>query len=481
MNFAMPDFTLVVPEMFVLGMACAILVIDLFLKQEQRTFTYLLSQATLVGALILTLLLENGEVQKTFNDTFVLDTMATVLKAFIYGVTFIVFAYTRPYLMERDLFKGEYYVLGLFAVLGMMVMVSAHSFLLIYLGLELLSLSLYAMVAFNRDDSHAAEAAMKYFILGAIASGMLLYGMSMLYGVSGSLDIVEVSSFILRSSADMSMALVFGLVFVVIGLAFKLGAVPFHMWVPDVYHGAPTPVTLLLGTAPKIAAFAMIMRLLVEGLGGLHGDWQDMLIVLAVLSLAVGNVVAIAQTNIKRMLAYSTISHVGFVMLGLLAGTPEGYSSAMFYTIVYAITAAGGFGMILLLSRKGFEADNIDDFKGLNERSPWLAFMMLLIMFSMAGVPPTVGFYAKVAVLQAVVQIDLVWLAAYAVIFSIIGAFYYLRVVKVMYFDAPEDEAPLSTGGVGVQVIMGANGLSMLALGLMPGILMSVCVAAITP
>jgi len=480
MNFAMPDFMLVLPEMFVLGMACAILVIDLFLKQEQRNFTYLLSQATLVGALVLTLLLENGTVRSTFGGMFVLDTMGTVLKAFIYGITFMVFAYSRPYLAERDMYKGEYYVLGLFAVLGMMVMVSAHSFLVIYLGLELLSLSLYALVAFNRDDRLAAEAAMKYFILGAIASGMLLYGMSMLYGVSQSLDILEVSSFVLRSGADMSMPLIFGLVFVVIGLAFKLGAVPFHMWVPDVYHGAPTSVTLLLGTAPKIAAFAMIMRLLVEGLGGLHADWGDMFTVLAVLSLAVGNVVAIAQSNIKRMLAYSTISHVGFLLLGLLAGTLEGYTAAMFYTIVYAITAAGGFGMIMLLSRKGFEAENIDDFKGLNDRSPWLAFMMLLIMFSMAGVPPTVGFYAKVAVLQAVVQVDMVWLAAYAVIFSIIGAFYYLRVVKVMYFDKAEDEAELKPG-LGVQLIMGANGLSMLALGIMPGLLMSVCVAAIAP
>ena len=479
MNFAMPDFTPVVPEMFVLGMACFILVVDLFLKESQRNVTYYLTQATLLGALIITLALDNGEARLTFGGTFVSDTLAVALKSFIYVISAVVFLYSRPYLQDRNLFRGEYYVLGLFGVLGMMIMVSAYSFLTIYLGLELLSLSLYAMVAFNRDSERSSEAAMKYFVLGAIASGMLLYGMSILYGVSGSLDIMEVSSYLIRNNGDTQIPLVFGLAFVVVGLAFKLGAVPFHMWVPDVYHGAPTSVTLYIGTAPKIAAFAMIMRLLVEGLGPLQTDWQDMLIVLAVLSLAVGNVIVIAQSNIKRMLAYSTISHVGFLLLGILAGTPEGYSSAMFYTLAYALMAMGAFGGIMLLSRQGFEAENLDDFKGLNDRSPWLAFMMLLLMFSMTGVPPTVGFYAKLSVLQAVVQVDLVWLAIYAVVFSIIGAFYYLRVIKLMYFDEPQDETPV-TAGLDVNVVIGANGLLMLLLGIFPGMLMSVCAAAIS-
>jgi NADH-quinone oxidoreductase subunit N len=389
-----------------------------------------------------------------------------------------VFLYSRPYLRERGLFKGEYYVLGLFAVLGMMVMVSAYSFLTVYLGLELLSLSLYAMVAFNRDSPQASEAAMKYFVLGALASGMLLYGMSMIYGVTGSLDLMEVSNHLIRSAGDMSVPLIFGLAFIVVGLGFKLGAVPFHMWVPDVYEGAPAPVTLFLGTAPKIAAFAMIIRVLEEGLGLLHADWQDMLIILAVLSLAVGNVIAIAQTNIKRMLAYSTIAHIGFVLLGLMAGTAQGYAAAMFYVVVYAVMATGAFGVIVFLSRNASEAERLDDFRGLNQRSPWMAFVMLLLMFSMTGVPPTVGFYAKLSVLQAVVQVDMWGLALYAVIMSVIGAFYYLRVVKLMYFDEAQLDAPLR-GPMDVNIVLGANGLLMLGLGLFPGGLMALCAAAI--
>ena len=478
MEFAMPDFTPAIPEMFVLGMACFILIADLFLKDSQRDATYYLAQFTLAGALVLTLALDDGSARLTFGGTFVADSMATVLKSFIYVVTAAVFVYSRPYLRERGMYRGEFLVLGLFGVLGMMVMVSAYSFLTVYLGLELLSLSLYALVAFDRDSSRASEAAMKYFVLGALASGMLLYGMSILYGLSGSMNLIEVSNYLVRQSGQMDIALVFGLVFIVVGVSFKLGAVPFHMWLPDVYHGAPTAMTMYIGTAPKIAAFAMVMRLLVEGLGTLQGDWQGMLIVLAVLSLALGNVIAIAQSNIKRMLAYSTISHVGFILLGVLSGTQQGYASAMFYTLIYAITAAGGFAMVMLLSRQGFEAENIEDFRGLNDRSPWMAFLMMLLLFSMAGVPPTVGFYAKLSVLQAVVQVDLWWLAIYAVIFSVIGAFYYLRVVKVMYFDKPTDESPV-TAGLDVGVLLSANGLLMLALGLFPGLLMSLCVAAV--
>jgi len=476
--FEIPDFLPVIPELFVLGMACAILVIDLFVPQARRDITYGLSQFTLIGAAVLTIALAAPETRFTFNGSFIADGLSDLLKVAVYLITAVVFLYSRPYLQDRDIYKGEYYVLGLFAVLGMMIMISSYSFLTLYLGLELLSLCLYAMVAFNRDSSRASEAAMKYFVLGAIASGMLLYGMSILYGITGSLDIIEVSNYLITAGGGLNVPLVFALSFVVVGLAFKLGAVPFHMWVPDVYHGAPTSVTLFIGTAPKLAGLAIIMRLLVDGLGALHGDWQGMLVILAVLSLAVGNVVAIAQTNLKRMLAYSTISHVGFILMGILAGTHEGYAAALFYTLVYAIVAAGGFGMIILLSRRGFEAENLDDFRGLNERSPWFAFIMLLIMFSMAGVPPTVGFYAKLSVLQAVVQIEMFWLAIFAVIFSIIGAFYYLRLVKVMYFDKPEDESPLPRA-LGMNVVLSVNGLLVLVLGIFPGLLMSLAAGAI--
>ena len=476
LNFVAPSFTPALPEIFVLAMACTILILDLFLKDKDRTITYLMSLATLVGAAILTISLAGEGRELTFNDTFVVDPMGNVLKVFIYLITAAVFVYSRQYLQLREMYRGEYFVLGLFGVLGMMVMVSAHSMLTIYLGLELLALALYAMVAFQRDSLHATEAAMKYFILGALASGMLLYGMSLVYGMAGSLDLAEVGAYVAANSDNV--VLLVGLAFVVVGLAFKLGAVPFHMWVPDVYHGAPTSVTLYLGTAPKIAAFAMVMRLLVEGLGDLHDQWQSMLIVLAAASIAIGNVIAIAQANVKRMLAYSTISHVGFILLGILAGTENGYSSAMFYVVVYALMGLGGFGMIILLSRAGFEADKLEDFKGLNERSPWMAFMMLILLFSMAGVPPTVGFYAKLSVLQSIVDVGLVWLAVFAVVFSVIGAFYYLRLVKIMYFDKPEDMTPIQAG-MDMRIVLSANSLSVLLLGLFPAALMQWCIAVL--
>jgi NADH-quinone oxidoreductase subunit N len=477
MSFVMPDFMLAAPEIFVLGMACLILVVDVFLAERNRAVSYYLSQATLLGAALLTYTQLGGETRLSFGDSFVSDPLSVLLKLSIYAVMLGVFLYSRDYLRDRKLFKGEYYVLGLFAMLGMMVMVSAHSLLTIYLGLELLSLSLYALVAFDRDSARASEAAMKYFVLGALASGMLLYGMSMLYGVSGSLDIATIGAYI-RQHAGTDFVLVLGLVFVSVGLAFKLGAVPFHMWLPDVYHGASAPVTLFIGSAPKIAAFAMLLRLLAEALGSLHTEWRDMLIILALLSLAVGNIVAIAQTNIKRMLAYSTISHVGFLLLGVLAGNAAGYAAATFYVVTYAVMALGAFGMIILLSRAGFEAELLEDFKGLNERSPWFAFVMLILMFSMAGVPPTVGFYAKFAVLSAVVDIDMTWLAAAAVVFSIIGAYYYLRIIKLMYFDKPVDETPL-TAAFDMRVMLSVNGLAVLALGLFPGALLAWCASAL--
>lgn len=482
MNFEMPIFSSAIPEMFVLSMACIILIADLYISDDKKVLTYLMSLATLVVAAMLTINYHSSDIIITFSGTFIKDPMADVLKLFIFLVTAVVFIYARGYLADRDLFRGEFYVLGLFGVLGMMIMVSAHSFLTIYLGLELLSLSLYAMVALQRDSNEASEAAMKYFVLGAIASGLLLYGMSLLYGVTGSLDINQVAEAVKAKnleSDNQQIVLILGMVMVIVGMAFKLGAVPFHMWIPDIYHGAPTAVTVYIGSAPKIAAFAMVMRLLVEGLGGMHAQWQDILILMAILSMGVGNIIAIAQANIKRMLAYSTISHVGFILLGILSGSKDGYSAAMFYAIVYAIMSAGGFGMVLLLSRAGFEADKLEDYKGLNERSSWYAFMMLILMFSMAGVPPTLGFYAKLSVIQAVVNADLVWLAAVAVIFSIIGAYYYLRIIKLMYFDKAEENTPPITSTPDMKFVLSLNGLAVLALGIFPGSLMAVCVATI--
>lgn len=466
------EFMVILPEIFVLSMACVILVLDLFLSDKERFISYWLTQITLVFAAVITLSVSNGQTELVFFGTYIADAMGSTLKVFIYLITALAFLYSRHYLTARDLFKGEFYVLGLFGMLGMMVMVSAHSMLTVYLGLELLSLSLYAMIAFNRDAYPCSEAAMKYFVLGALASGMLLYGMSIMYGLTGTLDLTAIANALGQQEA--TVPLVFATTFVVVGLAFKLGAVPFHMWVPDVYQGAPTPVTLYLGSASKIAAFAMVMRLLVESMGALQPEWQGMLIALAVLSLAIGNVVAIAQTNLKRMLAYSTISHVGFLLLGILSGTQHGYAASMFYIITYALMAAGAFGMILLLSRAGFEADEIDDFKGLNQRNSWFAFMMLILMFSMAGVPPTVGFYAKLSVLEAVVDIDMIWLAAVAVFFSVIGAFYYIRLIKVMYFDKAEDDQPLASQ-FDLRLGLTANGLAVLLLGIFPGGLMALC------
>jgi len=476
MEYNLTTLQPVLPEMFLLSATCLILVIDLFLSDRMRLVTYGLALAALIGTIGLTQMVAGPGREVILDGSFIRDPMADVLKTGLLLVTLFAFVYAKDYLREQGTLRGEYYVLGLFAVLGMMVMISANSFLTVYLGLELLALCLYALVAFHRDSSKGAEAAMKYFVLGALASGMLLYGISMVYGATGQLVFPEVAAAIAAGNADQTV-LVFGLVFIVLGVSFKFGAVPFHMWIPDVYDGAPTAVTLFLGSAPKIAAFALAMRLLVDGMGGLLQQWQDMLIILAVLSMALGNVVAIAQTNVKRMLAYSTISHVGFIFLGLLAGTSKGYSSAMFYAIVYALTAAGGFGVITMLCRNGFDAENLHDLKGLNERSPWLAFMMMLILFSMAGVPPTVGFFAKLFVLDAVVSVDLVWLAVVAVFFSIIGAFYYIRAVKMMYFDKPIESAPLSAS-LDTQVMMSINGLAMLGFGLFPAALLGVCRSA---
>lgn len=464
-------------EIFLLCMVCVILIADLLINQHGRMLTYMLAQLTLLGCSVITVGTHEPGVIYAFNGMFVDDLMSDVLKLLTYLSVSMMLVYSRQYLMVRNLFSGEFIVLALFATLGMMVMISANHFLTLYLGLEILSLSMYAMVALQRDSAVATEAAMKYFVLGALASGLLLYGMSMVYGATGSLELGVISNAIQYGVADKNL-MVFGLVFIVSGLAFKLGVVPFHMWVPDVYHGAPTAMTMLIGSAPKLAAFAFVTRILVEGLQPLVEHWSGMLIILSVASMAIGNLAAIAQTNIKRMFAYSTIAHMGFLLLGLLSGGVEGYGSSMFYAVVYVLMSLGGFGMIMLLSREGFEADTLNDFKGLNQRSPWLAFMMLLLMFSMAGVPPTVGFYAKFSVLNAVVQAGYLWLAVAAVLFSLIGAFYYLRIVKLMYFDAPESHAPIHCSQDSA-LLISLNGIGVLALGLLPGALMSICAVSV--
>src|SRR5688572_12693530 len=460
-------------EIFLACAVCVILLIDVFLSQRTRWITYALSLISLAGCAWMTLRYGVDERFLAFDGMFVGDAMADLLKLFSYGTVAVPFIYSREYLQRRGLLKGEYFILGLISLLGIMVMISAGSLLTVYLGVELLSLSLYAMVAFDRDSGIAAESAMKYFVLGAISSGMLLYGFSIVYGIAGTLQIDEIA-LALREVGTSHLGLIFALVFIIAGISFKFGAVPFHMWVPDVYHGAPTPVTLFLGSAPKIASFALAYRLLAEGLPGLHPGWQDMLVVVAVLSMAIGNIVAIAQTNLKRMLAYSTISHVGFILLGILVGTSVGYQAALYYTIAYVIMAIAGFGMIILLSRAGFEADRLDDFKGLNARSPWFAAVMLMVMFSMAGVPPFVGFWAKLAVIQAILDAEMAWLAVLAVLFSVIGAYYYLRVVKLMYFDEPKDKLALQASGA-LRTVLSVNGLAVLLLGVFPGLLLALC------
>jgi NADH-quinone oxidoreductase subunit N len=479
------------PEMVLLAGACAVLLVDVWSKDERRTATFVAAQLVLAACLAATgfvLVVGEGARFYLFHGLFVADLMGHVLKVFSYLAVSAALVYSRQYLIDRGLMRGEFVTLLLFSLLGMMVMISANSFLTVYLGLELMSLCLYAMVALDRDSPLATEAAMKYFVLGALASGLLLYGMSMIYGATGTLYLNEVAARLAPLAGNVSdqRFLAFGLVFVVAGLAFKIGVVPFHMWIPDVYHGAPTPVTLVLGSGPKLAAFAMAVRMLVNGMLPLAQDWQQMLALLALLSMALGNITAIAQTNIKRMLAYSTIAHMGFMLLGLLSGVvggnvrsaPDAYSTALFYVVIYVIMSVGAFGMVLFLSRKGFDCEQLDDFRGLNRRSPWIAFLMMVLMLSLAGLPPTAGFYAKLAVLQAAVAAGQVWLAVAAVVFSLVGAFYYLRIVKLMYFDDPRDTAPLPRKGA-FGALLSANGLALLFFGILPQPLMALCLVAI--
>jgi len=478
-EFIQPNLVPAIPEMVMLGMTCLVLLIDLFLPQEKRGFTLFFTVLTLLLTAVAVIAVAPVDSISTFGGSFILDQLAVTLKVAILLISALVFIYSRDYLKDHGIYKGEYYVLGLFAVLGMMIMTSAHSFLLVYLGLELLSLSLYAMIAFNRKSVQASESAMKYFVLGAMASGLLLYGISIFYGITGTIDLNQLSDVVRAQLTENPIALSFALTFIIVGLSFKLGAVPFHMWLPDIYQGAPTSVTLFIGTAPKIAGFAMAIRLLVDGLSDLQVEWSQMLLVLAIASMALGNIVAIVQTNFKRMLAYSTVSHVGFILLGLLSGTAVGYSAAMFYTLTYAITASVAFGVLMLLNREGFEAENIDDLTGLNNKNPWYAALLAIALFSMAGLPPTVGFYAKLSVLQAVVSIDMVWLAVVAVLLSVIGLFYYLRVVKAMYFDPSDQERELSIKDpLDVKILLSLNGLSLLGLGIFPSGLMAYCIMA---
>ncbi|MCD4485312.1 NADH-quinone oxidoreductase subunit NuoN [Chromobacterium vaccinii] len=473
MNWADLNLIPAMPELFLIGALLVVLMLDLFISDEKRCVTYGLTLLTLVGAAVAQVCTFTPYPVTTFSGMFVADPLASLVKLAMYGVTAIVLVYSRQYTADRGLFKGEYFSLSLFALLGMNLMVSASHFLTLYMGLELLSLALYSLIALQRDSVPATESAMKYFVLGALASGLLLYGISMIYGATGSLELAAIAKAIKSHSAN-GVLLIFGLVFIVAGLSFKLGAVPFHMWVPDVYQGSPTSVTLMVGAAPKLAAFVFVLRILAQGLDALVGDWQGMLIIVAVLSMAIGNITAIVQTNIKRMLAYSTISHMGFLLLGVLAGTKQGYSAALFYAVVYVAMSLVSFGIILALSRKGFECEKIDDLKGLNSRNSWYALLMLLAMFSMAGIPPLAGFYAKFAVIQAVVQIGMIKLAVFSVLMSVIGAFYYLRVVKAIYFDDAQDNAPINVRA-DMKLVLSLNALALLAVGILPQSLLELC------
>ena len=477
------------PELVLLGCALVVALVDLWVEHPKRLPTYWLTQASLAGVAVMHGLAFNaGDTVYAMQRMVVADPMGHLLGLFSTLAVMVTLVYSRPYAAERDILKGELFTLSMFSLLGICVMLSANNFLVVYLGLELMSLSLYALTAMRRDHADSTEAAMKYFVLGALASGFLLYGLSMMYGATGSLDIAEVYKAIGTGRPNQGV-MILAVVFIVAGLGFKLGAVPFHMWVPDVYQGAPTAVTLLIGAAPKLAAFAITIRLLVEGMLGRAADWQQMLVVLAVGSILLGNVVAIAQTNLKRMLAYSSIAQMGFMLLGLCSGVVYGntisagnsYASSMFYIVTYVLTTLGTFGMIMLLSRQGFEADNIDDLKGLAKRSPWFALVMTIFMLSLAGLPPTVGFYAKLSVLQSLVTTNVtgyVYLAVVAVILSLVGAYYYLRVIKVMYFDELVDTRPIESSA-DVRLVMSLNGVAVLAFGILPGGLMTLCVQAI--
>lgn len=459
------------PEISLAAGICALLLIDVFAARRALSATL----ALLVIAACAALTVRYGHVSGRtllFDGLYVADELGFVLKLTGLLVVAVALLYSRAYLEQREILRGEYYVLALTALLGIFVLISANSLLTLYLGVELLALSVYALVAFDRDSGIAAESAMKYFVLGAIASGALLYGMSLIYGLTGTLDLGEIA---VRLNSPSPLGVIVGLVFIVVAVGFKLGAVPFHMWLPDVYEGSPTSVTLFIGTVPKLAYFALALRLLAQGLGGTTLEWSQMLIPLAVLTLIIGNVVALVQTNLKRMLAYSTISNVGFILLGFVAGTADGYAAALYYTLVYVLVALGSFGVILLASRKGYEADQLDDYRGLQQRDPALALIMLLMMFSTAGVPPFVGFWAKLRIFQALWESGHLWLVIIAAAMSVVGAYYYLRVIKLMYFDPPPAGTPPAQRPNGARLALGLNALAVLVLGLLPAPLLNLC------
>ena len=468
-----PSLAPAVAEIWLLCAICVLLLIEVFAGARRRGLTATLTLVALaVGA---ALLVRYGQVTHRtllFSGTYVADELGVALKLAAFLLVAVALLYSRAYLENRDIQRGEYYVLALTALLGICVLVSANSLVTVYLGVELLALSVYAMVAFDRDSGVSAESAMKYFVLGAIASGTLLYGMSLIYGLTGTLDLGEIAA---RLHPPLNPGVVLGLTFIVVAVAFKLGAVPFHMWLPDVYEGAPTSVTLFIGTAPKIAYFALALRLLAQALGGTESEWTLMLAALAVLTLVVGNVVALVQSNLKRMLAYSTIANVGFIVLGFVAGTPDGYAAALYYTFAYVLVALGSFGVILLASAKGFEADRLDDYKGLHQRDPLLAAAMMVLMFSTAGVPPFIGFWAKLRIFQALWETNHLWLVVLAAAMSVVGAYYYLRVIKLMYFDEPAGTQPATQREAGVRFALGVNAAAVLVLGLLPGPLLDLC------
>jgi len=482
MNFVIPNFSIVYPELFLLGMICVVMLVDVFLAKYIKQVTYFVAQFALIGTFcwVVSQYFNYTHSIVTFSGHYVLDRLALITKLFVVFTTIFAFIYARQYLKIRKSSSSEYYILGLLAVLGMLVMSSAASFLSVYLGLELLSLALYAMVALDKKSHLAIEAAMKYFVMGAMASGLLLYGISLIYGATGVLTLNEVAQQLQVTSAAANTMAVLGMIFLLVGLLFKFGAFPFHMWVPDVYDGAPTSMTLFIACAPKIATFCITMRILAGALPQLAIHWQQILIVVSLISMFAGNVLAIAQSSFKRLLAYSSIAHIGYMLLGIIAGqnfTTQGYSAAMFYIVTYVLVAAGGFAVIALLSRPGFEFDQLDDLRGLNARHPWLAFMLLLLMFSMAGVPPTVGFFAKLGLLEALVQAHYVWLAVFALLFAIIGAYYYLRVIMLMYFEEPTHIAAMRPIRLtrGSLIAISLNGFAPLALGLLPSALIDLC------
>ena len=476
-QFIQSDLSLILPEVFVLSMAMIVLMTDLFIKPSSRWIIFVLSQLTLLGGAYLTSQHFNHETQFAFSNMFVRDGLADLLKMVSYIGTSLIFFYSRSYMKDRDLYRGEYFSLVLFALLGMMIMISSHNMLLVYMGLELLSLCLYSLAALDRDNQKATESAIKYFVLGALASGLLLYGMSMIYGATSSLDLSVIAAALLNHPMDHAI-LVLGLVFMVAGLAFKLGAVPFQMWVPDVYEGSPSSIAMLISSVPKLAAFAITVRLLGDGLQSMMVDWKQMMLIMAILSIGIGNITAIAQTNIKRMYAYSTISHIGFILFGLMSGTLNGYASSLFYVISYMFMTLASFAVLIMMSRKNFDCQTLEDFKGLNKRNSWYAFLMLITMLSMAGIPPTIGFYAKFMVLQAAFDAGFAGFVVYAVLMALVGMFYYIRIVKLLYFDEKKLKNNIETP-IDMKWILSANALALLVIGLVPHTFMEATTQAV--